>query len=302
MKTSKYIPVMSTEYKKWYIIPSAPIELLANKDGYILNTITGNMTRGSWVGHYLRYRWHAVNYYMQRLICLAFHGIPLGTNMVANHIDGNKRNNKPSNLEWITQQANVMHGYNTGLYKNKGINKSMEDLNSTNSELIGLFEYSLYMHPLSISEIIGRDLIQFKDYSYTVLKHHKQAYAPLYDIQVLSTSELAVLAEARLAHTHGRHVPGIVYYLHPDEIVAVEEFKNGKYKIIENKFTENKEKLGVIDDNSSPELSGKNIYIDRNYINLLSQAARYHSDYFYDDVMSSFDHSDFKILSDDYLI
>lgn len=36
---------------------------------------------------------------------------------IINHIDGNKENNLPSNLEWCTQGWNVQHAYNIGLHK-----------------------------------------------------------------------------------------------------------------------------------------------------------------------------------------
>lgn len=49
-----------------------------------------------------------------RLIALAFISNPEGKPQI-NHIDGNKRNNKISNLEWVTQSENVKHSYLTGL-------------------------------------------------------------------------------------------------------------------------------------------------------------------------------------------
>lgn len=71
-------------------------------------------------------RYSAVNIHFQgkqklcsvhRLIALTF--IPNPENKpYVNHKDGNKNNNKVSNLEWCTHQENVDHAVKTGLYIN----------------------------------------------------------------------------------------------------------------------------------------------------------------------------------------
>lgn len=47
-------------------------------------------------------------YILHRIIATAFVPNPLGKKFV-NHIDGNKENNKASNLEWVTQSENEIH-------------------------------------------------------------------------------------------------------------------------------------------------------------------------------------------------
>lgn len=53
-----------------------------------------------------------------RIIATAF--IPNPDNLPqVNHLDGNKQNCTPDNLEWSTQSDNIQHGYNSGLYNRK---------------------------------------------------------------------------------------------------------------------------------------------------------------------------------------
>ena len=55
-------------------------------------------------------------YSIHRLVALLF--IPNPDNLPqVNHIDGNKRNNNVSNLEWCTASENELHAYKTGLKK-----------------------------------------------------------------------------------------------------------------------------------------------------------------------------------------
>jgi hypothetical protein len=49
-----------------------------------------------------------------------------------NHIDGNKLNNKPINLEVITLAENIRHGYDNGLY-----DKSIESFKERRKEFVG---------------------------------------------------------------------------------------------------------------------------------------------------------------------
>ena len=54
---------------------------------------------------------------VHHLVCLAFHGVPDETNvkMEVNHKDGNKHNNLPSNIEWMSRGDNLLHAYKEGL-------------------------------------------------------------------------------------------------------------------------------------------------------------------------------------------
>ena len=44
-----------------------------------------------------------------RAVLLAHKGVPTESNAVGNHIDGNKRNNSLSNLEWVSSRENTSH-------------------------------------------------------------------------------------------------------------------------------------------------------------------------------------------------
>lgn len=61
------------------------------------------------------YRPKGVHY----LVCIAFNGPPPndGKKYEVNHIDGNKHNNVPNNLEWTTRSENTLHALKTGLRK-----------------------------------------------------------------------------------------------------------------------------------------------------------------------------------------
>lgn len=62
-----------------------------------------------------------VNYQLHRLIADAFISNP-ENKLYVNHKDSNRENNSLDNLEWVTFEENVKHGYELGYATNKGSN------------------------------------------------------------------------------------------------------------------------------------------------------------------------------------
>ena len=97
---------------------------------------------------------------VHRLICLAFHGKPETTERTPepNHINGNKHDNSPSNLEWITHSGNVQHAYNTGL-TTQGLRIEVQDLLSKETKLFHTLSHCAREFNISrncMRDIIGR--------------------------------------------------------------------------------------------------------------------------------------------------
>lgn len=67
---------------------------------------------------YVRVTLHSPNgrhrFLVHRLVAMAWHPNPNALPHT-NHIDGNKQNNQPSNIEWCTQSHNELHAWATGL-------------------------------------------------------------------------------------------------------------------------------------------------------------------------------------------
>ena len=96
-------------------IPWAP-QYEITRDGQVWSHISNKFLKQHDSGTgYLKVWVAGKHCYVHRLICEAFNGPhPAGKEFV-NHIDGDKRNNDSSNLEWVSCAENNRHAYEHGL-------------------------------------------------------------------------------------------------------------------------------------------------------------------------------------------
>lgn len=78
------------------------LKTFANKDGYPVVSLGAK----------------SKVYGVHQLVAWAFHGMP-GDGEVVDHINGNKNDNRPENLEYVTPSENTKRQYKTGLLTNK---------------------------------------------------------------------------------------------------------------------------------------------------------------------------------------
>ena len=79
-----------------------PSKLLAQS----LMTLNGNP-------HYATAKVNGQTLYVHRLVAMAWHADTYFDGAEVNHINGNPRDNRADNLEWVTHRQNILHSYRT---------------------------------------------------------------------------------------------------------------------------------------------------------------------------------------------
>lgn len=111
----------------WKIYNEQLLKPQEDKDGYLRVSLSKENTKK--------------RFFIHRLVMIAFtvneRNLP-----VVNHIDGNKQNNKLTNLEWVTNSENDLHAFKTGLRKptNGGTNKAVEQIDPVTGNVIQTFD------------------------------------------------------------------------------------------------------------------------------------------------------------------
>lgn len=99
----------------------------------------------------------SVTTYVHRLVAMAY--VPNTTDksfddLQVNHIDGNKLNNSPNNLEWVTHADNIRHAYRTGLQRHERPVVVTENLNDLEFRNLKLAAEYLSVYPGSLCEAL----------------------------------------------------------------------------------------------------------------------------------------------------
>lgn len=138
-------------WKGWKPIPHFGW-YLANRNGQIWslkkNDVLKQRERATTEGSYLNVtvvddEFGETTVAVHRLIALAFLPYePKWRELEVNHDDGDKHNNTPPNLAWVTRSQNIRHAFKTGLKRNARRTKVLDVLNDKVTEYYGIAEFA----------------------------------------------------------------------------------------------------------------------------------------------------------------
>lgn len=113
--------IMTYQDEKWCQIPFPEYDTLYVSNYGRVMFENGRITEGTVSGKYLfvnvgiKNSTKRAKIQVSRLVAATFFG--RNNDLFVNHKNGNTRNNRPENLEYVTRRENSIHAYNTGLNK-----------------------------------------------------------------------------------------------------------------------------------------------------------------------------------------
>lgn len=114
----------------------------------------------------------AENIFTHRLIALAFLGKPNDPTLTVNHIDGNKINNRPENLEWVSNVENIR------LFILSGKNPKGDTHHRTK---ITSDKEAIFLDMLK-NGCSNKEIGSYFGVSKTTVKHHKKRLKPFREV------------------------------------------------------------------------------------------------------------------------
>ncbi len=110
----KFDAVESEVYKGFYTTPV--FNILASKEGLLKDKFSGKEIVPVLNKHWGYLEIESIHLLVHRLMALTFLEVPDNyEDLVVDHLDGNKRNNVASNLEWVTRTENLVRAFKNGL-------------------------------------------------------------------------------------------------------------------------------------------------------------------------------------------
>lgn len=137
---------------------------------------------------------------VHQLVCRTYKGSPPSDGFIyePNHIDGNKHNNRPDNLEWMTRSKNVQHAYDNGLCT-QGLRIEVTDIAN------GIV--TTYNSLSALSRLMGIPRYQLRE---IIAKHRSVPYLGLYTFVLDDRSDKKVTRHQERSVIYKDYISGII--------------------------------------------------------------------------------------------